>query len=291
MLLIDYRILVWLIRWGLDMVKIWTQEEEIKLRELYPRIITTDICSILNRTRGAIINKANGLGLRKPMCSRNLCNRKSRRKDFFIESYFEEINSHEKARILGLIWADGSVHTKDGHYNMSIQLQECDGYILEYIKNTLKSNRKLIFIKSRNINWQNTYILNLSSKYMNNSLAALNIVPNKTYAKLSPIVPQQYINSFVLGLFEGDGSIVINKNSPKIKIANNYETCSWLKDSISPILDIGGGVYKDTHSNSYSWAVHGRHQVIKIAKWMYKNIDINTVMLRKYNKFRENGII
>ena len=47
----------------------------------------------------------------------------------------------------------------------------------------------------------------LNSKKMSNDLIDKGIVPNKSLVLKKPNIPQQYYLPFILGYFDGDGSI------------------------------------------------------------------------------------
>ena len=96
-------------------------------------------------------------------------------------NYFDDIDTQNKAYILGLLYADGNVG-KD-NYVIQICLQEEDKHILEQIKNELNSNRPLYFKETnkKNKSWKNTYSLILNDEHMHQSLINKGVVPQKTF--------------------------------------------------------------------------------------------------------------
>jgi DNA-binding transcriptional regulator WhiA len=56
------------------------------------------------------------------------------------ENYFSKIDSHEKAYILGFIYADGSVQCKKGHYTLEITQNVERKDVLEHIIKALDTN-------------------------------------------------------------------------------------------------------------------------------------------------------
>lgn len=120
------------------------------------------------------------------------------------ENYFSEINTHEKAYILGFIYADGCVKCSKEEYSLEIAQKIERKDILEHIINALNSN---IPIKE--------YIpgivqINFCSKQIANDLIKLGAVPNKSLILEFPTekqVPKEYLSSFVLGCFDGDGCV------------------------------------------------------------------------------------
>lgn len=131
------------------------------------------------------------------------------------ESFFEKIDTPEKAQILGMIFADGTM-SKDNK-NMSLRLNEDDVEYLQDINKILKTNRPLGYIKEHDmispLNGKTyraggTYILDISRSKMYEDLKNLGVCCGKTYFNFGmPPVPTELVRYFLLGLYEGDGSI------------------------------------------------------------------------------------
>ena len=97
------------------------------------------------------------------------------------ETYFDNIDTQNKAYVLGLLYADGNVSKTK--YRLQLSLQERDKHILEQIRNDMKSTRPLVFrqFNKYNSNKQNHYSLNIDCKRIHSSLAQLGIIPKKTH--------------------------------------------------------------------------------------------------------------
>jgi intein/homing endonuclease len=139
---------------------------------------------------------------------------------YYIEhpDYFSQINTHAKAYWLGFIAADGYLITK--YSNMGIQLSIKDKVAVEKFKNELGSKIPLLIIKERVLNVNNkTYIGNkmirftIGNKQLYNDLIHLGIVPQKSMiiGNIIENIPYQYRNAFIIGYFDGDGSISLPK--------------------------------------------------------------------------------
>ena len=92
------------------------------------------------------------------------------------EQYFDNIDSSDKAYILGLIYADGCLSEKTRC--VSIGLQEPDKNILEKINILLNSNRHL-YIEQKRDNRKQIYKLSIVNKNLYISLSKLGLMPNK----------------------------------------------------------------------------------------------------------------
>lgn len=124
--------------------------------------------------------------------------------------FFENIDTEEKAYILGYIFSDGHI-SKNG-----ILMFGCDKYdedILYKIRYAMKSNHP---IKSKlNSNGTPISLLNISCKEIFKKLLELGFNNRKSYGmdfnKLVENIPNNLLNHFARGMFDGDGSIKIYK--------------------------------------------------------------------------------
>lgn len=122
--------------------------------------------------------------------------------------YFEIIDHPQKAYYLGLLSSDGNINKK--RHLVTITLQEEDDYILDNLYKELNINRKVTKEKGKYSRFQ------FSSGKMCLDLEKYGIIENKTWNMLIKNIPKEYYYSFLLGYFDGDGSIYsyyINKPS------------------------------------------------------------------------------
>ena len=112
------------------------------------------------------------------------------------EDFFEEINSEEKAYILGLLFTDGSIISDEKRQaSIRLELKIDDIDILKQIKEILGISSKLTFCKHRNKIGiiSESVLLNVRSDKMAKDLSKYGIIPNKTYkTKHLPIINQKY---------------------------------------------------------------------------------------------------
>lgn len=128
------------------------------------------------------------------------------------EDYFETIDSHEKAQILGFLYADGCVATNADSYRLSIIINEKDVKYLERIKTAFGYSGPIRRFKAQKK--YNHVALVVHSRKLCEDLIKLGCMPRKTFKVKFPTsgqVPEEFVNSFVLGFFEGDGSIWTSK--------------------------------------------------------------------------------
>ena len=129
------------------------------------------------------------------------------------ESFFEIIDTEEKAYILGFIYADGYITNT----NFGIKQAKKDYEILEKIRKALKSKHKIgVYINNNGYISGNEYCsLIINRKKMVNDLVSLGVCENKSKILKFPNynqVPKELIRHFIRGYFDGDGSVYLSNN-------------------------------------------------------------------------------
>lgn len=132
------------------------------------------------------------------------------------QDYFEEINTSEKAYILGFIASDGCVQPENN--KIKIDLKEIDEDILLKIQKEIGHDNKLSHYKQKSYFNEKEYIINISrlvinSKQMIKDLQKYGVVKNKTdilNINLS-LISKEFFFDFLRGMFDGDGCISFSK--------------------------------------------------------------------------------
>lgn len=123
--------------------------------------------------------------------------------------YFKNIDSKEKAYWLGFIYADGSVKNN----TLIIQIKDYDH--LASFKNAIEFDGpiKVVYGSGYNPNAIH-YRLNICRKEFVQPILNLG---RYNSAMVFPNIPSELIKSFIIGYFDGDGSVWVSKNSSIIK--------------------------------------------------------------------------
>jgi hypothetical protein len=139
------------------------------------------------------------------------------------ETILKNIDTFERAQFLGLIYSDGSLSKYSK--NISIRLREDDkDYLDDWRINFLKTNKPLGYTYTPKMvgpitgkvynKTLGTSILDISSINIYKDALKLGLCPNKTKANLPiPNIPEELKIAFLLGLFEGDGTITYSPNN------------------------------------------------------------------------------
>ena len=206
------------------------------------------------------------------------------------ENYFEKIDNHDKAYIIGLLLSDGYVVKNYSGFGM--QLNEKDVSILEKIKKRLGNSCSIIDIKGRGlIKVCGRFVYSKGMKRITchnhkiaNDLSNFNILKNKTNRLKIPKFAKKYYSSFFRGFIDGDGTVGINSqtNYPWCQFVccnNNFlEECKVLLASFGFNVGVSYG-----KSIGYLYIKGGKKSIFKFLRWIYK--DKGEMFLeRKYEK-------
>lgn len=190
------------------------------------------------------------------------------------ETYFEKIDTEQKAYWLGFIAADGCVDHKEFRLHISERDLE---HLIEF-KNAIKSTHPIHFTANKSA----TFIL--GTKKIVKDLSALGIVHRKTYVLEYPFIPKRLNRHFIRGVFDGDGCItdVKNKNSKRWSI---YTASTKFKDQLSNIIKNETGVTPSIYPQykGHHIMVNTKAGVQALEKYMYA--DATVYLKRKMEKF------
>jgi intein-encoded DNA endonuclease-like protein len=223
---------------------------------------------ILNMSRSTLtrIFKENNIKINKPYIAK---------KPKFIESFFESINSQEKAYWLGFLYADGYLNIKENKLRIELNVKDLNHLIL--FCQTLKYPiNRIKYRKNKNTNW-----ISICSKKMSEDLQKLNF---KSENMDINFIPVNLRNSFIRGLYDGDGSIYHQgKKSLGTGLILKKE---WVQSVLSEIPDINikvRPVAKTKPKGMYRIETYNLQSSINLCNYLYHNSVIH--LNRKYDKY------
>jgi hypothetical protein len=208
------------------------------------------------------------------------------RKYSVCETFFSDIDSEDKAYILGFIFADGCV----SDYSIAFNLSKRDEAILSKIRNCLGSNAPIAYPLNSKVGvFRNKIIksglgarLDICSRVMSLDLQKLGCVKRKSLVLKFPNIPSQVMRHFIRGYFDGDGFVCVDKfNCLRAGFTSTYEFCIGLKDALLRFGVLSGKIR--TNHSVYTLAVGKKANLLRFAETMY---DGATIFLdRKLNIF------
>lgn len=137
-------------------------------------------------------------------------------------------------------------------------------------------------------NHKKLYLLRIGDKDIYNSLQQIGLYPNKSTTMLFPDIPKKYLNSFVLGYFDGNGCVYIEKLEDKIKrlriifTCGRYEFLKILRAKLEENAGIKANIKK--YSRAYR-LYYDSSQSIKLFCWLYKDKRDGFFLKRKFDHF------
>ena len=197
-------------------------------------------------------------------------------------NYFNKIDSHEKAYVLGFLYADGS-NRGDG-ITFTQDVERID--ILENIKRALESEAPIREARPGH------YIFEVFSDIMVKDIEKLGVVKNKSLVLQFPteeIVPDEFMSSFVLGYFDGDGTIHKTKsNNGYISYCCGFigtkELLTWIANYVGYPDTTFSKRYNDNKNNYYiRWG--GNNKPLEVLNTFYPLSPVH--LDRKYKLYQE----
>lgn len=195
-------------------------------------------------------------------------------------NYFNNIDSHTKAYLAGFIAADGSIIGED----LTITIHSKDRIVLDVLKHELISTNDIQVIDQNGLDHVR---FATRSKELTSGLMAIGIMPNKslTMKNIIPNIPKEFRNSFILGYFDGDGSINVRevfsnkgysrKHSVQIRATKEF--------ALGIIEELGIESFHLSDETMPNLAISSFDEIKKIYSKIYANSEI--YLSRKRDKF------
>lgn len=200
---------------------------------------------------------------------------------------FEKIDSNEKAYWLGFLAADGCNYQRKQNASIIINIHQKDIEQLKKFKNFCQTEAEIVsYITSVGFS-NNTPMCKivLNSKKMSLDLADKGIVPQKSLILKPPKIEQKYYLPFILGYFDGDGSIYKTSqyNNYSLSFQGTKEILTWICDVLK--LEIPLEQRKESSKNEYYIRCGGTNKPYNILKQLYNSCEIH--LERKYQIYKE----
>lgn len=168
------------------------------------------------------------------------------------ERYFEKIDSPEKAYWIGFITADGNIYKREGHSSLlSVSVKDTDIELLQGLQKELSTTKPIFIIQDKRRENTKMATLQISSDLLCNQLLKIGIGIRKTFdlsiKQIFASIPKQLWSSFLLGYFDGDGSIDIPEqgiSKSHVRISAPIKSLNDFKEVLT-FLDIDCSILQD----------------------------------------------
>lgn len=198
---------------------------------------------------------------------------------------FHTIDSKEKAYWLGFLAADGCNYQRKYNASVILSLSQKDLQHLKLFKEFMQTDASIQLFEQNCGFSKNSKMckLVLNSKELSNDLSDKGIVPKKSLILNIPKIPEEYYLSFILGYFDGDGTIFKTKTKEfGIAFVGTKELLTWIKAilGLSCSLEQRAGCEK----NNYYIRCGGIKKPYFIMKQLYDNCPVH--LDRKYQMYK-----
>lgn len=214
----------------------------------------------------------------------------SRRKYNLDINYFDEIDTPNKAYILGFLYADG--YNNRINNTVVLSLKREDEEILEKINKELKNEKPIYrydYINNYDGKERHMSEVIFASKHMCESLEKLGVIQNKTFTITFPnFLKENLYPHFIRGLFDGDGCASIYNDEDRerfmVSIMSTKALCDGMKDFLKT-QNINFNVNKVRGKKDENALIRSgsNKENKKFMEYIYKNADL--YMQRKHEKF------
>lgn len=202
------------------------------------------------------------------------------------ENYFHVIDTKEKAYWIGFIMADGYVldNRNTGGHNTTfrIRLNELDKTHLEKFNKCINCNKPIKIVKNYGV-YKNSHDLAefcIQNKIIVEDLKNIGFSSgNKSCNEFIPDVilsNKDFLKSFILGLFDGDGSIAIGKRLNEFSIVSSKSMCEKIKEFLEEelLINMNKVSRNGKLENLYRVRTNKNSNLIAIRDFLYSNEEI-----------------
>lgn len=204
----------------------------------------------------------------------------SYRKYSIDEHYFDNIDTEEKAYILGFLYADGANCSTKNHYIISLTVHPKDIDILNKIRNELKMESP-IFDHTDSNSGRKYKKIQICNKHMVSMLEKYGVVPKKSLIIQYPEwIRDDLARHFLRGLFDGDGSIATKLSN--INYCGSKYLMTYIKTLFKKLFEVDFRVQNrsNAHPDFMSMTCSRHAEMAKVLSYLY---DDSTIYLeRKY---------
>jgi len=237
-----------------------------------------EIARLLNTSSANISRWAKKYGIPRP-------GHRAWRKYTLDESFFDRIDTEEKAYWLGFITADGCV-TRNSYLQIGLNIRDIDH--LHKFLHALKSTHP---VHKREYESRLSARIDIRSDRLVNALGTLGIFPRKSLTvKPCDAIPDSLLIPYWRGIFDGDGCLSITRPKHRnievslISLAGSKSIIDGFSDFIVSNTDIVNPGYIGPRGKIFyvQWQSLGQTQ--KIARLLYHGADI--FLDRKYAMYQ-----
>lgn len=212
------------------------------------------------------------------------------KRQYNINHHFFDVNhqTREMAYVLGLLSSDGCISTVDNQ--IYIELQRQDKELLIKVNQALENERPVKdYVTARGYENSKLYFY---SKKIKVDLAKYHVIPNKTYRPeyIAPdLLQPEYTIYYILGMFDGDGSIKASKDWVSWQIdTSSKSVAEYIQASLKNYgIDININTRQEKNVVLYRCMTYKQANLRKLYSLFYSDSTYTLFLKRKYQKFTQ----
>jgi hypothetical protein len=209
-------------------------------------------------------------------------------------SYFETIDTEEKAYWLGFLYADGCVRKQKSGNQLVLKLSIKDENHLNLFKNSVESEHKISHYQNKTISKKGTpsksdnCVIRINSNKLVEDLIDKGCHPRKTFIIDNPKIEEKFIKDFVRGYYDGDGNFFYSeetKMSVITIVCASDKFRKFLIEIISKIPNVGN-IHED--KEKYTIKIVNIFGIMGFLSYIYNDSKIELKRKKEYyERYRE----
>lgn len=207
------------------------------------------------------------------------------------ENFFKKW-SPKMAYILGFLYADGSMEDASYLRGKYVRVSSTDKENITRIKKTLDSKHTIVEYPPLNKERKRRYLLRIGSHKLYNDLTKLGLFPKKSLTMKFPNVPKKFISFFILGYFDGDGCVTIERskkeNVKRLRTVFTAGSKIFLETLSIKLREYSNTSHRKVYNGHRSYMLcYSTEDSIKLFKFFYRHKNKDFSLARKIKVFLE----
>jgi hypothetical protein len=190
----------------------------------------------------------------------------------FDDTFFDKVDTEDKAYVLGLFYTDGN------NIKNTVRISMCDRDMVEKVKKVMKAEQPIYEKPAATEKHKPQYELAITRAGFSDKLTKLGCPPNKTFILTFPgetILPKELRRDFIRGCFDGDGSIT----DTSIFFTGTIPLLKGIEDVVYSNLGFDFGWYHRYPEKGEDYPVRTiclskQEKIIKMIEFMYSGAKI-----------------
>jgi hypothetical protein len=188
--------------------------------------------------------------------------------------------------VLGLFYADGNLHKS----RPILRLSQRDPDGLQKVLNLMRSSHMIAVKEKRSYKGVisgKIYSISIYNKKIYNDLLNLGLTPAKSTNMKFPEIPPKYMNHFMRGLYDGDGSFYINRFDGAVVSEYRNGSLEFITAAASILqMELGIPITVHKHDKFNTYFIKIRQKIKELVTYLYKDASEAIYLTEKYDNIR-----